>query len=423
MTIVLALLAVLGTAGAFLFPRRAVAFVLGLILPVDFVAGINPAYLDAARYGLLVVLFLRTSRDTSSNSNRLLFACFAGLVFIGLMSVAKGLDGNAEQLVRGLIGILSALAGVLLAQRRILHQDLLRGFVLGMTASAVDIVLQVAGLPFFGMPSAFGFRYSGFSFNSTTLAPLLAVAAVLTLSSWLWPTRTGGVRLLLSALRLAVLVVLLVGLYESQGRGGVLSLGVAAGAMLLHRSRRSRIRVVFLAGLAIAALVRYRPQLETLILRSDSSDVTTGRGDLNRQAWHVFVSDPLFGATPDELTTLNPHTPFLTFAVEAGSVGLFVAVLLTFALSIVLFRRTQHGAHYAFVVRAMAIIVLLTSLLEPDGLYIGLAKVLVVSMVLGQGLLTPRDTCVSPGADPASLPHARETALDRMRRAGFSTSP
>lgn len=403
MTLVLAFLAVLGIATAFLLPKRAVAFALGVILPIDFISGVNPTYLDASRYGLLIILFVRTRRDTSRDGNPFVLMCFAGLVFIGLASVAKGLDGSPEQLVRGIIGILSALAGVLLSQRRGLHKDLLRGFILGMAASAADIALQVAGLPFFGMPSAFGFRYSGFSFNSTTLAPLLAIAAVLTLSSWLWPRPQGGARLIVLTFRLVVLAVLLGGLYESQGRGGVLSLAVAVGAMLLHKSRRSRIRIALLAGLGLAVMVRFRSQLETLILRSDSSDVTTGRGDLNAKAWQAFVADPVFGATPNDLESLNPHTPFLTFAIEAGFVGLMVAVLLTVALSIVLFRRPIPGGGHVFVVRCMAIIVLMTSLLEPDGLYVGLSKVLLLSIVLGQGLLTPREATTPSGFD-ASRP-------------------
>lgn len=380
---ILELSLVLGlTFAAALMPPRRVALLLGVILPIDYLSVLDSITLDAMRYALLAVLIVRVRRDRTLTGHPLFVLGIAGLVLVALFDVLKGADGSAYTLQRGLIGLLSALAAFLVAQRSEVHKPLVRGFVLGVSASAIDVCLQVAGLPYAGATSVYGFRYSGFSFKSTTLAPLLALAIVFVLTNWLWPAaRTRSDRWILM-MRLTLLLPLGAALYASQGRGGVLSLALALVFLLAVRFKGHPGRILTLGLVGVLVAWYLRSDIAALFVRPTEDDLSNGRGSLNEEAWDAFTSSPVFGPPPAVLSGLNPHTPFLTFAIEAGILGLLVAVVLAVGLVRVVLTPERTGNALPVAVRCGALVMFTTSFLEPDGFYIGLARVVLLAVVL-----------------------------------------
>jgi len=377
-------------------PVRYTAVLLGILLPIDVIRVVTPVALDVARYGLLALLVLRLAPEPRRGPRVMFALSMSGLIVVSVFGLVKGASGESYSLVRGVVGLASTIGGVLVARRMSVHRHVLVGFVLGSVASACDVCLQVAGLPYLGVETLYGFRYSGFSLKSTALAPLLALAIVLVASSWLW---TGAKsHRFVGVLRVVMLAPLGFALYASQGRGGLVSLILAGVFLTALRFRGHPGRVITLLGLTLVAAYYFRAQITDLFVRPSENDLSNGRGQLNEEALRAFARDPLFGATPSEIPLLNPHTPLLTFAIEAGLLGLAAALVLMIALLRVVSAKSPSSAHVPAVVRAAAVVMLVTSFLEPDGFYVGLGRVVLLGIVLTNVAPTEEPTTVDDGA-------------------------
>lgn len=348
-------------------------FALGVFMPIDFIQTVPPVILDGARYGtaLLIMFLVHSARRTSRPVPILGVVAFL-LIFSGGLSVLKSVvfDGN---LFAPIVSLVSPLVAYLVVRTQVNHRWILLGFTFGCFLSALDILLQASGLPFLGTPSEYGFRHSGFSYSSTAVAPLLAVAICVALMPWVWEKRR-------TVLRIILVCVLLIALFLSQGRGGLAGL-MAALAILafIYLPRKPGLTIIatLVGGLAIvisgaaAALVDY-------ISRTDipgSSDITSGRANLNFAAWEAFWRAGVLGVDPAESHHYNPHMAPLSAALNIGPFGLIATSVVCILLLVVIFFA---GRDFPIVLRMIAGIAFTVSLIEPNGFFVGFTGAVLV---------------------------------------------
>src|SRR5690606_38022377 len=131
------------------------------------------------------IVILRAKREVALQRPLLLTAVALGS--FGLVTVVSGLSsGTQQQAWLGVVAVISALGGALLAQRPPLPRGVWLGFLVALSLSAGDVLLQALGLPYLGVPSQYGLDYSGFSEKRTLLAPFLAIALILYATPNLW---------------------------------------------------------------------------------------------------------------------------------------------------------------------------------------------------------------------------------------------
>lgn len=368
----------------FIAPIRWVAFALGIVLPIDLVSTIDPIIFDLIRYGLATSLIFRC-RFTTKNQNKHLNVSFWLLATIGAYITIAGIaNGANEMLVRGTIGILSALFALLLARISHLHSALLAGFVLGASLSGLDILLQVAGLPYLGSATDWGYRYSGLSFSSTNTAPFLANAVVIILA-YKWKLNTSSLNgIIVFSLRLIALIILIPGLFYSGGRGGFAGLIFAFSIYGMFTFKLNPLRVVTILTITIIFVMYNINFFISYITRdgaTEANGLSSGRSALNSEAWGAFLSAAPLGVPVSERVLYRPHTPVLTFALDAGLLGLIIGILLVSILAkAVLVPR--ESSNYPVVYRMIGGIMLVTSILEPAGFFIGFAKALLFLILI-----------------------------------------
>ena len=347
-------------------------FLLGLIMPIDTIAGIPAAVMDVARYGLAGLILVAAHRSRREHQSPPIFVLAGGLLIAcGVLSCVKAVVLGGS-LLSATTALLSALVAFLFVRERLHLRALMAGFVFGCAWSALDIILQSSGLPFLGYASVDDFRYAGFSFSSTHVAPLLAVAICLVLTSWLWTRRRLVVRTVL-------LAVLGTGLFMSQGRVGVVGLLVAL-VVLAYSLASRRPAWAFgpvLVGVPVLYFTGAWSSLLDFMMRTDSpqtGEVTSGRAYLNAVAWDAFWQGGGIGVDPSQSYLYYPHMAPLTFALNLGPFGLFAVTCLCLLLAwVVLF-----GWQTPQVFRMIASVALVTALIEPLGFFVGFTGAVLV---------------------------------------------
>lgn len=403
-------------------PKAAVAFMLGVILPIDVFSSVSPASFDAARYGLAVALIVRSLGDGTRQSGKL--AKLTLIVLLALSTVAllrSVFDLRAPETSSTFVAILSIGVAYSLAKIRTLHAPIALGFVLGATASAADIISQVAGFPYLGTPAAPPFnRYGGFSFSSTNAAPYLAIAIIVVLAG------TAGKKtirpatvnrtvtkapLLLLALQCVAALLLAVGLLLSGGRGGLVGLALAIALMGLNRRHQYPVSILAIIAVTFTALVVKLDDIASFLDRggANSGGFTTGRLALNSDTWQAILDAGLWGPDSVVANGLRPHTPILTFGVSAGVFGVLLAaglVLMVARVAVTAFSTNSSATVYNLV----AAIILASSLLEPVGFFVGLTKTTILMIVLVGAKSS------EPASDPLSATtESIDDADQRMR--------
>lgn len=341
-------------------------FLLGVIMPINMLQGVPPIALDILRYGLaLIILYLlRSYRKPTKNVTLLELVAVLLILSGGLFVLKTGFLGGS--LFSPLVSFVSPFVGYLVVRKQVHLNHILMGFSVGAALSAFDIVLQVLGLPFIGMPTAYGFRYSGFSFSSTSVAPLLAIAICITISSWVW----GNSRIIL---RSGLTIVLVAGLFLSNGRVGVLGLIFALGIYIVSNFIRYPVRIFSLvvAGSCIGAFLGLGQSLLNFFTRANVSgagDITSGRGELNSLAWEAFWRGGLLGIPPSEYENFNPHIAPLSFGLNVGPFGLFSMGLACLFLAVLVL--SFHRENF-LVFSMIASVALTTSFVDSSGFFVG----------------------------------------------------
>lgn len=379
-------IATVGLVAVFVLPVRVVALAFGVLLPIDFVQFIDPLYFDAARYGLAVILALRLRRTSSEPTHRgwaVSSALMIGLV--GLVAAIKGYGEEGSLFTTGVTMLLSVAVSYQIARRTQVHSRILLGFVVGNLLSSIDIIFQYVGLPYIGMPSEWGDRYSGFSHISTTAAPLLAVS-ILIVIGMMERLREAPARhpmlLITSGLAVGTLMLALV---LTNGRGGLV--GLFAGILLLVvRGLRDGRASAFVAILvAIAAGFNYRTTITGYFVRDGRTDLSSGRVERNADALAAFLREPLLGPDARVIQGLNPHTPILSFGLFAGLAGVIIALLLMWRLVRLAWEGIWAESTASVLLGMVSAVILVASLLEPDGFFVGLAPLVILLIVFSAG--------------------------------------
>ena len=102
-------------------------------------------------------------------------------------------------------------------------------------------------------------------------------------------------------------VLMGVGFFATQSRGGLIALAVATTAALIvaPRQRGRILGLVVLVAVAGVVLVASKPGALTRI--TDVGGGTSGRSDLWRVAWHVFRAHPLVGIGTGNFEVVEAH--------------------------------------------------------------------------------------------------------------------
>lgn len=234
-------------------------------------------------------------------------------------------------------------------------------------------------MPFLGAPSVYGFRYSGFSYGSTAVAPLIAVAICVVVMPWVWQNRR-------TVLRIILLGTLLSGLILSQGRGGLLGLIVALTVLVfVYLLRKPVLTLVWTIIGTVTLLVSGAvPALIDYVSRADApgtSDLTSGRLELNLAAWQVFWRSGLLGLEPAEYDLYNPHMAPLSAALNIGPFGLVATSVICVLLFVII---VFAPSDFPVLFRMIASIALVTAFLEPTGFFVGFTGAMLVMICFAQ---------------------------------------
>lgn len=362
-------------------PILFLAFALGIVLPIDVLGGINPALLDALRYGLALLLIIMVARHRPQRPALGQMAVGLLAIYNLVLLIRSQYADEPSLTLQSAIGIASAVFAYLVVRSARTNKAILAGFLVGASLSATDILLQVAGLAHLGTTTEWGNRYPGLSFSSTNTAPFLAIGAVIALNGYLWAHRP-----LVLLGRWVLFVILGSGLLLSGGRGGLAGLLLALMIYFVFQLRRQPLVAILLSSSAFVFLVLRAEQVGHFLTRGGStSTFTTGRVQLNAESWQAFLDGGVLGIDLTLRQMLSPHTPILSFALDAGVLGLVVGSILTSFVAWRTVRAVLPGTSGELVCMIAAII-LVTSMLEPIGFFVGFAKACLLMIVLTGGV-------------------------------------
>lgn len=315
---------------------------------------------DAAPLLLLLIWAFASAYWSVSPFLAFIMACKLGLGIGVAWAAAHACLGHAGRLRRWLVGGLLLAA---LAQAAIALAQTFQGGTLGLEAWGELVIPQEGAF----------YRGNGLTVHPNNLAGLLVVALGAAL---LW-THTAGSLLMRRALPIAVIILLMMGVFATGSRAAVLGCVVmgAVGSVLLRgvpRSRRlhqHRRRLVFGAVVIMALLVGLliwgaaAGWLPGLIER-----LFAGRRFHLRETWEVITLSPLLGAGIGNLmpaiaqryfeTQLLPpvlpaHNAALMIWAEVGLVGV---LLLAWVIGGVVWRLRHVPAPFLLVLLAAAAI-------------------------------------------------------------------
>lgn len=387
---------------ASLLPIRFAFFALGVLLPIDVVSGVAPFTLDIARYGAALILILRTAKISTNRTNTLQRLLFLLVFSFSALLLLKGiLFDDLSTIQKAFIGGLSSSVAFLLSSRHHAHKFILFGFIFGAFLNAATILWAV-----FIPTSATGtsIRYAGLSFSSTHIAPFIAVAIVFTAMPWLWENRKHRL------LRFITFAVLLLGLAYSGGRGGFAGLILAFVLSLIVKFKRAPFSAIVVSGLALFLVFRVQTVIDWIsvnILREGTqAGFTSRRGEFNDASWDAFWEGGLLGTPIGERNLFQPHMAPLTFALDVGPFGLVAGGVLCLVVIAAIIRFTP-GIPVEF--RMVATIALVTALLEPNGFFVGLSKILIIMLCVGTPSTSAAQTSRHEQPDPPNTSVSSET--------------
>jgi O-antigen ligase len=153
-----------------------------------------------------------------------------------------------------------------------------------------------------GEVTAQGGRFTGGGGDPNVQAAGYLVAMFLCAGCWsLTRRRLARVGLVLA------FVIVTVGFFATQSRGGLLALGVTAiaGLVLLPRQRKRLLGLAAAAGVGLAVVTAANPSaLERMV---DFGGGSSGRDDLWQVAWTIFKQHHWVGIGLDNFETVEPH--------------------------------------------------------------------------------------------------------------------
>ncbi|WP_343282044.1 O-antigen ligase family protein [Micrococcus sp. 2A] len=349
--------------------------------------GVNSVALDAFRYVFAILIVILSHGGHRRISPLPALATFS-LLTVNAIFLVKGTYGLQLDLFKPIVGLVSILLAFLISFRPWTFQPMLAGLTVGGLASAVDILLQYFGMPYIGMENTFGLRYSGLSFSSTNTAPLLGLASLAVIQGA--PLKGACKNWLLRSVLVCILVS---GMWISGGRGGFIAFSAALILMAITRMPPiATVVMLAMAGIYALTAISFSSALDALLRVEERAnagggtpDITSGRVEFNAVTWNAFADNPFFGPPISELDLLQPHTPVLLLAVQAGIIGLAAALLV---LTLVIYRLFCPSRRVGdkTLIRSYAVVILIVSALEPNGFFVGIGKTVILMIVLSGNL-------------------------------------
>ncbi|MFI8592697.1 hypothetical protein [Dietzia maris] len=371
-----------GLLVATILPIRLVLTVIAALMPIWAVGPIPPAALDAARYGIAAVLVVRlwASPILSAGSLRSWVGPLMGVGF--LITLFPWWRGDSMN--EGVIFLSSVLLAWAILSRIDDPWPIFVGFAVGATTSAAVLLASAAGIDVFAAlvanQDAGAARLTGLSSSAVRVSVELAIA----LAVWITVLRF---KPKVPVLTIGAFLVCGFALMICGGRTGLVGLLVAGVVAVVRGWVRPLTAIVTTAAAWFVLRQTEGPQSFNTIDRllgepeiSGRADFSSGRVDLLREAWGLWLERPIMGPG-----TSSAHLAPLYFASLGGvAAGVFVAWL-TFRLALMsisnLGRKISPEACAGSLISAIFFV---SALLEPYGPFLGFEfTVLLLACALG----------------------------------------
>ncbi|TFC93391.1 O-antigen ligase [Cryobacterium sp. TMT3-29-2] len=396
---------------AVVLPLGALIGLWGALLPVWSVSSLDPMVFDAARLAVAIMIMVKSGREHANlwtpAVRRVAVPLGASAIGLVVFGIVSGESGTVNLGVTMLLGLI---VGWMVLSRLTNPWALMNGYLVGVTLSGVVLILAGFGYSTITPQTNGGFlRLTGLSPSATLVTYQLAIGAVVA-----WASIHKGAR---SGRFVVALMVCLVAMGLSGGRGGVVALGLA----LLVGARWGWVRAVPAAAIALVGWIAVTlaenagitfNTLQRFTSSGDGGDLTTGRARLFQDSLDSILTHPVLGSGLSQFEAEYgpaPHVALLTFFV-AGGLLCGLPVLWAFwciARRCLTISPKQFGAagKAAHLILAVSIA---SAFLEPNGPFVGIAWTTILLLAVGitsRALEPPRITAASRalGADLTGL--------------------
>ena len=403
-----------GIVVAALLPLSALAALFAALLPIWSVDTISPLVFDGARLGLAFAIFMKarsTGRQLcSASARRMAIALGAtGVILV----VAGAFRPDPIGLSMGYTMVLAVATAWMALFRVDQPWYFLGGYLFGVTASAVVLILHGMGFTALTPLADAGIhRLSGLSSSAPLVGFELAIAIIIAAVGF----TNRKHRVLLAVAVLICLIALLM----SGGRGGVAALGIAG--LVAVRWRWVKFMpaafVTVLGWGVVSTILDSGRTINTFarILGTGEirSDATSGRIGLFDASLTAIVQDPILGTGLSQFlgqqygNGLTPHFALFTFYVAGGVLaGVLVLSMLGFIVQRLVLkspRRFGPAGRVSYLVLAALLAMAIT---EPNGPFVGTQATTLLLLVIGMTSSTRAELVEK---NDVSLPAVRPAA-------------
>lgn len=392
-TSVIALALALALIACAVLPLNALIFLFAMLLPIWSVGSLDPIYFDAARAGVALLVLVKSKPTARRMWGRRSWSVAAPLLVVAIFVLALGLtrpDSSAVSI--GVTMLLSIVVAWAVLARLDNPWPLLNGYLVGLMLSAAVMFLTAAGITVLTPQVDAGFfRLAGLSPSATLVTYQMALGVVIA-----WAATGRGES---GTWYRLVLVVSLLAVILSGGRGGVAALAMA----LVVSIRWGWFRPIHAVALGIVGwFVISQASAFGLVVNTlerftsaSASNLPDGRFALFDNAIESVASHPLTGqGLPDFESTYGggPHFAILSFSVAGG----LLCGLLILWVMLILVRRLGFLSPkpYGLAGKAghlMLAVLIATSILEPTGPFVGAEFVTMLLLSVGLTSVLPPD--------------------------------
>lgn len=371
---------------------RRMAFVVGVVLPIDHLTGVPHVVIDAVRYAGTLGVIALTPAGISAPARRIAHRLIGLVVVLALVRIAFSLGHRDWPAISyTAVMIVGGAIALLVAYRPVLHRPVVAGWLVGITLSAVVALMQALSLPTLRQPEFDNDRFPGLTNLTMGFTWQMAYAFILWMYVVAVTTDRPRARVLAGLAAVACMVALLV----NGAQGGLVGLvaGFLAAVWVFRRHltwQRIRVPLTIVVGaVAVAAVAFTLGWLELATV-----DGLTGAGDYENEkarwtvfkaAWREMAEHPLVGlgrTTFIDRYSISPHNLALDSGVIGGITGLAAGVAL-FGYTFTQWFRGPRDRRPETITAYVLLAALLSSFFtETQGPFIGLARITIMTIAV-----------------------------------------